>query len=188
MCFQSMRRGSPTLPPDLVQEIDNDFVLMDPHTIEVFPNSVCELVLALFPLLLLSSHGGRHSPDGRGREDQLVILFVERSGCVQAVIMSVSVEDRWFKCRPLYLRAGVSGGLLSRREGLLTPGLGSELDRPGTPAAAVLCCPAVTTSRRELPGAALPPGRRPLPLTALEMLVVPTFSLVLDASDLESSG
>jgi hypothetical protein len=68
----------------------------------------------------------------------------------------------------------------------LTPGFGSLLEGADTPSA-VLLCPAVTTSRRELPGAAVPPIRRPLPLIALGMLA-PTFSLVLDASDLESSG
>lgn len=47
--------------------------------------------------------------------------------------------------------------------------------------------PAVTTSRSELPPVELPGTRRFLPLRAVELLT-PTFSLVLDASDLESSG
>lgn len=47
--------------------------------------------------------------------------------------------------------------------------------------------PAVTTSRRELPPAPFPATRRPLPLE-VGFEVVPTFSFVLEASDLESSG
>lgn len=68
---------------------------------------------------------------------------------------------------------------------IITPGLGSELEAPKAPARIVFC-PALTTSRRELP-TVIAPMRRPLPLTALDVLV-PSFSLVLDASDLESSG
>lgn len=45
----------------------------------------------------------------------------------------------------------------------------------------------MTTSRRELPPVVLPGTRRFLPLGAVELLA-PTFSFVLDASDLESSG
>jgi hypothetical protein len=67
---------------------------------------------------------------------------------------------------------------------MLTPGFGSELAVAEAPAA-VLLGPAVTTSRSELAGAVFP-GRRPLPLPTLDELV-PIFSLVLDASDLESS-
>jgi hypothetical protein len=47
--------------------------------------------------------------------------------------------------------------------------------------------PAVTTSRKELPVAAVPATRRFLPLTALVELA-PTFSFVLEVSDRESSG
>lgn len=47
--------------------------------------------------------------------------------------------------------------------------------------------PAVTTSFNELPPAALPATRRPLPFVAFRVLVT-GFSFVLDASDLESSG
>jgi len=53
------------------------------------------------------------------------------------------------------------------------------------PVAAVVSVPAVTISRRELPATAVV-VRRFLPL-ALEELG-PAFSLVLEASDLESSG
>ncbi len=52
---------------------------------------------------------------------------------------------------------------------------------------AALLDPAVTTSRNELPPVVLPGTRRFLPLRAVELLVG-TFSFVLDASDLESSG
>jgi hypothetical protein len=45
-----------TLPPDLVQEINDDFVLDYSHTIEMFADGVCELVLALPPLLLVPGH------------------------------------------------------------------------------------------------------------------------------------
>jgi len=45
----------------------------------------------------------------------------------------------------------------------------------------------VTTSRSELVPVVLPVTRRFLPLRAVELLA-PTFSFVLDASDLESSG
>jgi hypothetical protein len=45
----------------------------------------------------------------------------------------------------------------------------------------------VTTSRSELPPVVLPGTRRLLPLRVVELLA-PTFSFVLDASDLESSG
>jgi hypothetical protein len=71
-------------------------------------------------------------------------------------------------------------------EFLHTPAFESGLAVPSTPTAVPLG-PAVTTSRRELPAAMLPAGRRPLPLRALAVLVA-TFSFVLDASDLESSG
>jgi len=53
--------------------------------------------------------------------------------------------------------------------------------------AAVPLVPAVTTSRNELPPAPFPATRRPLPLET-GAVVVPTFSFVLEASDLESSG
>lgn len=62
----------------------------------------------------------------------------------------------------------------------------SELAFPDAPAC-VPFGPAVTTSRKELPVTALLATRRPLPLMeaiALEL----TFSFVLEASDLESSG
>jgi hypothetical protein len=45
-----------TLPPDLVQEINDDFVLDYSHTIEMLADGVCELVLALPPLLLVPGH------------------------------------------------------------------------------------------------------------------------------------
>ena len=45
----------------------------------------------------------------------------------------------------------------------------------------------MTTSRSELPPVVLPGTRRVLPLRVVELLA-PTFSFVLDASDLESSG
>lgn len=47
--------------------------------------------------------------------------------------------------------------------------------------------PAVTTSRRELPVVVLAAMRLPL-LFGAEVVVAVTFSFVLDASDLESSG
>jgi hypothetical protein len=75
---------------------------------------------------------------------------------------------------------------LRTSEFLHTPAFESGLAVPSTPTAVPLG-PAVTTSRRELPAAMLPAGRRPLPLRALAVLVA-TFSFVLDASDLESSG
>lgn len=68
----------------------------------------------------------------------------------------------------------------------LTPLLLSELAPPDTPAT-VPPGPAVITSRRELLVAAEFPTRRPLPLMAIKLLD-PTFSFVLEASDLESSG
>lgn len=67
----------------------------------------------------------------------------------------------------------------------LTPGVGSETAVVEAPAVVPLG-PAVTTSFNELPPAAFPATRRPLPFVALAVVVV--FSLVLDASDLESSG
>jgi hypothetical protein len=101
------------LPPDLVQEINNDFILDDPHTIEVLSNSIRELFLALPPLLFMSSHGGRHPPDWGGREDKLVVLFVECSGRIQTIVMSVSVEDGGFETRPLDLKSAFSEVLLT---------------------------------------------------------------------------
>jgi hypothetical protein len=68
-----------------------------------------------------------------------------------------------------------------------TPALPSELAVPDPPVP-VPIGPTVTTSRKELPVTAGFPTRRPLPLMAATLLEVPTFSLVLDASDLESSG
>lgn len=68
----------------------------------------------------------------------------------------------------------------------LTPGVFSTTAVFEAPAP-VPGMPAVTTSRRELPPAPLPATRRPLPLEA-GFEVVPTFSFVLEASDLESSG
>jgi hypothetical protein len=53
--------------------------------------------------------------------------------------------------------------------------------------ATALLGPAVTTSRNELPPVVLPGTRRFLPLRGVELLT-PTFSFVLEASDLESSG
>lgn len=67
------------------------------------------------------------------------------------------------------------------------PALLSEAVVPD-PTATVPLCPAVTTSRRELPVTAPFPTRRPLPFTAATVPAVPIFSFVLDASDLESSG
>lgn len=72
---------------------------------------------------------------------------------------------------------------LSRRE--LTPGADSATAVVDAPVAPPLG-PAVTTSLRELPPVPFPATRRPLPFVALAVVVV--FSLVLDASDLESSG
>lgn len=69
--------------------------------------------------------------------------------------------------------------------GRLTPVLLSELALPDPPACVPLG-PAVTTSRKELPVTALA-TRRPLPLMEAIALGL-IFSLVLDASDLESSG
>lgn len=67
------------------------------------------------------------------------------------------------------------------------PVLLSELALPDPPATVPLD-PAVTTSRKELPVTAVFPTRRPLPLVAVKLLELPSFSLVLEASDLESSG
>ena len=68
---------------------------------------------------------------------------------------------------------------------LLTPGpLASTI---AVLVAPLLLGPAVTTSRRELPPAAVPGTRRFLPLGAVELLAA-AFSFVLDASDRESSG
>jgi len=67
-----------------------------------------------------------------------------------------------------------------------SPGFASVTAVFGFPTTALLG-PAVTTSRSELPPVVLPGTRRFLPLGAVE-LVAPTFSFVLDASDLESSG
>jgi hypothetical protein len=72
-------------------------------------------------------------------------------------------------------------------EGKLTPVLLSELALPDPPAIVPLG-PAVTTSRNELPTVFALATRRPLPLITARLLEVPIFSLVLDASDLESSG
>lgn len=69
---------------------------------------------------------------------------------------------------------------------LLTPGFASTIAVFEVPATA-LDGPAVTTSRSELTPVVLPGTRRFLPLRAVELLA-PTFSFVLDASDLESSG
>lgn len=109
------------MPPDLIQEINNDFILYDPHAIKVLPHSVCKLVLALSPALLLPRHGWRHTSDGGARENKLVILFVEGSGCAQAVIMSVSFEDLGFKRRPLYLCLGVRAGVFQLCNELYSP-------------------------------------------------------------------
>ena len=68
----------------------------------------------------------------------------------------------------------------------LTPARASELESPDAPAIATRG-PAATTSRRELPVAALLATRRPLPLMVAIVLGM-IFSLVLLASDLESSG
>ena len=57
---------------------------------------------------------------------------------------------------------------------------------PDAPAAAVFG-PAVTTSRNELPPATAPTVRRPLALREPAVLTQ-VLSLVLEASDLESSG
>jgi len=66
------------------------------------------------------------------------------------------------------------------------PVLVSELALPDPPATVPLG-PAETTSRKELPVTAGFPTRRPLPLMVVKLLE-PTFSFVLEASDLESSG
>jgi len=55
------------------------------------------------------------------------------------------------------------------------------------PPVVVLVALAVVTSRNELPVATLLVMRRPLPFVVL-IVLFPSFSLVLDASDLESSG
>lgn len=62
----------------------------------------------------------------------------------------------------------------------------SAIVPPDVPATAVLE-PAVTTSRRELPPVVAPPIRRPFPF-GFAIVLVPGFSFVLEASDLESSG
>jgi hypothetical protein len=69
---------------------------------------------------------------------------------------------------------------------LLTPGFASAIAVFVVPTVALLE-PAVITSRSELPPVVLPGTRRLLPLRAVELLAG-TFSFVLDASDLESSG
>lgn len=67
------------------------------------------------------------------------------------------------------------------------PVLLSELALPEPPAV-VPFGPTVTTSRNELPTVIALTTRRALPLIATTLFDVPIFSLVLDASDLESSG
>lgn len=69
---------------------------------------------------------------------------------------------------------------------MLTPGFASDMAFPELDVAAVFWL-AVATSRNELPTTALLPTRRPLPFNTL-LVVAPALSLVLDASDLESSG
>ena len=69
---------------------------------------------------------------------------------------------------------------------ILTPGVLSATAVFEAPAPVPLVL-AVTTSRRELPPAPFPATRRPLPLE-VGCEVVPTFSFVLEASDLVSSG
>jgi len=71
--------------------------------------------------------------------------------------------------------------------GLLTPGLFASAEAVFEFPTTALLGPAVTTSRNELPPVVLPGTRRFLPLRAIELLA-PTFSFVLEASDLESSG
>lgn len=116
----------------------------------------------------------------------MIVGFVKCGGGVQTVIVSIPVYDGRIKGRPLEL-SRFSGSVQLRSSGFLhTPEFESGLAVASAPTA-VPFGPAVTTSRRELPVAIFPPGRRPLPLRALAVLVA-TFSFVLDASDLESSG
>jgi hypothetical protein len=45
-----------TLMSDLVEEINNNFVLNDPHTVEVLSDSIGKLFFTLPPLLLPAGH------------------------------------------------------------------------------------------------------------------------------------
>ena len=53
-----LQRQGPTLIPDLVQEINDYFILHDSHTVEVSSNSICKLLFALPSLFLSSGHSG----------------------------------------------------------------------------------------------------------------------------------
>ena len=116
----------------------------------------------------------------------MVVGLIEGRRRVQTVIISVSVKNRCIEGRPLDLQSvsTIHSAQLCIR--LLTPALESELAIPEPPVI-VLFGAAVTTSRKELPVAVLPAIRRPLPFKAVKVLVL-SFSFVLDASDLESSG
>lgn len=52
--------------PDLVDKVHDHVVLLDPETVEVFPHSHGQLLLALPPVLLLPGHRGGLQPDASG--------------------------------------------------------------------------------------------------------------------------
>jgi hypothetical protein len=175
-----------TLPPNFVQKVDYDLALNYSHTVEVFSHRICKLLLALPSFLLPPSHGWRHFTNRRTRENKLVVRLIEGCRRIQSIVISVPVQDRSVKGGPLELaQCQIRVGHYSAGY-LLTPGFASASAVFGFPTTALLG-PAVTTSRNELPPVILPGTRRFLPLTAVELLA-PTFSLVLEASDLESSG
>lgn len=188
LSLPASRNGTPTLPANLIQEIHDYIVLCNTHTIEVLAYILSQLFLALPSSLfvLLPSHGRRHATDRRSRKDDLIVWFIERCWRLQSIVIPVSVEYRRVEGVPLQLYMASLDWGSSRFEPPLTPGVVSAnavLEEPPL----VPLGPAVTTSRSKLPAAVLPATRRPLPLRAV-FVVVPTFSFVLEASDLESSG
>lgn len=47
---------SQTLPPNFVQEVDNNLILLYSQAIEVFPNCICQIILALSSLISVPGH------------------------------------------------------------------------------------------------------------------------------------
>ena len=74
---------------DFVQELNHGVVLSDTLAIEVLPDSICELVLALPSLVLVSGHRRREASDTWAGQNQLVVLAAVCGWCLEAICVSI---------------------------------------------------------------------------------------------------
>ena len=75
-------------------QVDNDVVLLDPDTIEVFPYRERELFLRLPLLPIPADHRRRLEADATGpRKDEVVVGLGKGGGGVEFVFAAVRVEE-----------------------------------------------------------------------------------------------